>query len=345
MAAFLGNRGSTWLWVVPLALGLVACSGSAEDADVVGGAGAAGTDSGGTGVPEGREPGEVSLEPGVGCLALTSDRSGLVSGARWTHDPGMRLLSSLPSDENGALTDSTDPATSRVLHWRLDAESRVSLRAGGGSGYRPWRQTWERDERGNVLGLHAVYLDQIDLSGTSTGQSYSDSEYTNEYDAVGRLLRHATLGQNDGAAVNNTFVHDAQGRCEVIADADGAELERRDYDAAGRLSHRYLATTQPRAELGDGVPSVVTYAYDELGRLRSAEQVIEGETAAHAQLTLDYRADGTLVEEQMQLSDDGDGFYRRVWAPECSNVLQLIVRMRPDACVADYGSAGDFHIP
>jgi hypothetical protein len=86
-----------------------------------------------------------------------------------------------------------------------------------------------------------------------------------------RLIRHATLGQNDGASVNNTYVHDVLGRCEVIAGADGAELERRDYDAVGRLSHRYLATTEPRAELAD-VASVITYGYDELGRLRSAEQ-------------------------------------------------------------------------
>lgn len=260
----------------------------------------------------------------------------------WRHDAEERLLSSLASDENGALIADAD--ASRALYWRLDGAGRVTLRAGGGSGYRPWRHTWQRDEHGNVLELHAVYLDQIDLSGSLVGQSYADAVYTNEYDASGHLVRHVTLQQDAGAAVDNTYTHDALGRCERITGASGVELERRDYDPDGRLWHRYLSRTQPEPELGEA-PSVVTYTYDELGRLRGAEQVLEGESVLHAQLTLDYRADGSLVEEQMQRSDDGDGFYRRLWSAGCSVLLPSLVRMYPAACVADYGSAGDFRVP
>ena len=64
-------------------------------------------------------------------------------------------------DADGLSIDDPDPRQSRALYYRLDAEGRVLLKAGGGGGYRPFRQDFTRDARGNVIDSRHVYTDVL----------------------------------------------------------------------------------------------------------------------------------------------------------------------------------------
>jgi hypothetical protein len=305
-----------WRPVALSCLWLSACSGS-QEASLTGGTGVSGTEPGGSSVPVGSTSEEdsrlpprlpVAAPPRVmppepdpefdGCLSITiasgAESRGAVSILRWSYDPGMSLVTSVPSDEHGVAQDSSDPNESHALYWKWDAEGRVMLRAGGGSGYRAFRQTTERDEHGNVVALRAVYLDAIDLAGDVLGQSYFAAEYSNEYNEAGQLVRHRAVHQEGSDLSNYAYSHDALGRCEVISnEGQAGGIELRDYDAAGRLSHRQLEGL-PRGGEAPVVNSVVTYQYDDLGRLRSASETAQPGRELLASLSLTYRADGSF---------------------------------------------------
>src|SRR5262249_1669328 len=155
----------------------------------------------------------------------------------------------------------------RAVYWKLDATGREVLRAGGGNGYRPFRSTSQRDDRGNLTGSLSVYLDEIDLEGNLRGDSYFSAENANTYDPAGRLLSHTPTSGENASPRGYTFSHDSAGRCETISNADGnALIERRDYADNGRLWHRRFFGER-RGDLPNLLDTVVTYEYDDSGRL------------------------------------------------------------------------------
>jgi len=292
---------------------------------------------------------EVPPEPDPsfpGCVSITSRRAGLGLGTSvllWTYDPSRRVLAAVPSDEHGSSVDSVDPNQSRALFWRLDMTGRVAIRAGGGSGYRPFRQAVTRDDHGNVIAIRAAYVDAIDVLGNLEGQSYSEAAFSNDYNDDGQLVMHSVLDEVGATLATNRYTHDAAGRCDTVTTVGEAEhVERREYDSAGRLWHQYIesevgAPDDPRAERGN---SVVTFQYDELGRLRST-RVAGPDDLPITAFGVDYRSDGSFVVEQNWLSDTDDTFSRTVWSPACNELRGLLTPDRNGPCSADYVLVGD----
>jgi hypothetical protein len=283
----------------------------------------------------------------AGCLSITSRRAGQGLEAAvllWTYDPALRVLAAVPSDEQGSSIDSADPNQSNARYWKLDEVGRVLIRVEGGSGYRPVRRSVERDEHGNVTAMRAAYVDAIDLQGEIDGQIYSDVSFSNDYNAEGQLIGHRALGEAGVALVSHGYTHDGAGRCEVIQTVgEGEQVERRDYDSAGRLWHRYIeggavATGSPRVERGN---SVATFQYDELGRLRSIDNTPGAGNLPITEFGILYRSDGSFVVEQNWVSDTTDTFSRTVWSPGCGGFRSLLTPDRNGACAADYVWAGD----
>jgi hypothetical protein len=282
----------------------------------------------------------------AGCLTVRSGREGSAPyHSLWTYDPVARLISEIPSDEHGTFDDVLDANLRPSLYWKLDEAGRVIVRAGDGGGYKPFRQDTSRDEHENPVAFRATYSSGWDLNDNEgdAGVVYASAEYSNKYDGAGRLLQQDGSESSYGTSFSTIYEHDAQGRCEVLTRSNGG-VERRDYDSAGRLWHRVLQGMSRGGYLGP-VNSTLTYHHDDLGRLSSAAEVLEGQTAPVAQLLLEYRDDGGMVEQQTFDSDTGDGYYRRVWSRGCSALLPMLLRERSLACEADDSAAGDFRIP
>jgi hypothetical protein len=91
---------------------------------------------------------------------------------------------------------------------------------------------------------------------------------------------------------SETFAHDEAGRCQAVT-TGGPGDEQRDYDATGRLWHRYVSGAQ-HYELGT-YDSTVTYEYDDHERLVSALNVARSGPIVE-ELSLEYEEDGTLLE-------------------------------------------------
>jgi hypothetical protein len=283
----------------------------------------------------------------AGCVSIMSRRAGLgleASVLLWTYDPAARVLAAVLSDEHGSSVDPTDPSQSHARYWKLDTAGRVVARAGGGSGYRPFRQGVERDEQGNITAMKAVYVDAIDVHGELEGQSYSDAKFSNEYDTSGQLVEHIVLGEGGVTLARNDYIHDGAGRCEVITSAGETErVERRDYDNAGRLWHRYVEgeTGIPLRPDAARANSVATFQYDELGRLRSVESVSGPEALPMTGFSATYRSDGSFVVHQNWVSDTNDTSSRTVWSRGCNELRALLTPDRHGGCATDYVLAGD----
>jgi hypothetical protein len=344
------------LYWAALCLGAVACSGSQDSMAGVG------TEGPGTDVSRANSDVEVTSrdvderpvlpavaapravpEPDTsfaGCLTVSSGREGSDPYySLWTYDTATNVITEAASDEHGSVSDQVRRGN---LYWKLDEAGRVSVRAGDGQGSSPFRQNTYRDEHGNPVLLRAVYLDALNLNDDDDGRVYSSVEYSNEYDDAGRLLQQSARASAYGTSFSTTYEHDAQGRCETITSSTGG-VEHRDYDSTGRLWHRKLAGMSRGNDFGP-IASTVTYRRDELGRLLSAAEVLDGHTDAVAQVQLEYRADGSLAEQGWADSDTGDGYSRRVWSSGCGELLSLLLRERGLACETDVSAAGDFRI-
>jgi hypothetical protein len=283
----------------------------------------------------------------AGCVSIMSRRAGLgleASVLLWTYDPAARVLAAVPSDERGSSVDPTDPSLSHARYWKLDTAGRVVVRAGGGSGYRPFRQDVERDEQGNITAMRAVYVDAMDVQGELEGQSYSDAKFSNDYDTSGQLVEHRVLDDGGVTLARNDYVHDGAGRCEVITSAGETErVERRDYDDAGRLWHRYIEGEAgiPLRPDAARVNSVATFQYDDLGRLRSVDSVSGPEASPITEFGVTYRSDGSFVVQQSWVSDTNDTSSRTVWSSGCNELRALLTPDRSGGCATDYVLPGD----
>jgi hypothetical protein len=287
-------------------------------------------------------------DPGfAGCISITSRRAGVrwdASMLLWTYDPAVRLLAAVPSDEHGSSVDPTDPSQSNARYWRLDTAGRVVVRAGGGNGYRPSRQDVERDEHGNITAMTAAHVDAIDVHGELEGQRYSDAKFSNDYDATGQLVEHRVLDEGGVTLMRTDYLHDGSGRCEVITSVGETErIERRDYDNAGRLWHRYVEgeSSIPPGPIEARVNTTATFQYDELGRLRSVNNVSGPEEVPTTGFGVTYRSDGSFVVLQNGVSDTTDTSSRTVWSPGCNELRPLLTPDRDGGCATDYVLAGD----
>jgi hypothetical protein len=142
----------------------------------------------------------------------------------------------------------------------------------------------------------------------------------------------------------NDYLHDGSGRCEVITSVGETEqVERRDYDDAGRLWHRYIEgeSNIPPDAMAARVNTSATFQYDELGRLRSVNDVSGPEDSPTTEFGVTYRSDGSFVVLQSGVSDTNATSSRTVWSPGCNELRPLLTPHRNGPCAADYVSPGD----
>jgi len=308
------NTGIALVWLV---IAASACSGAASDQGAgagVGtdGRGTPGNDTGNTAADDtlGWPDGLLSVD---GCVSAWVDASEPSSATyvRRSYDAEQRLVTESPVDAAGLDIDAADPHQSRALYHRLDAEGRVLVKAGGGGGYRPFRQDFARDAQGNVIDSRYAYSDTLELDGELSGDIYGWVTYTNDYDIEGRLTAHTVSDQDeDGMAGSYAYTHDDLGRCatSVLRGAStGDESSRFQYDDAGRLSRLTLETLH----WGVQFTQVGTLGYDEEGRLVREERDGGGyEVPAPVDGALDswtltrYYADGRKSEESVSLVSD-----------------------------------------
>ena len=319
-----------------------ACAGSSESAAQLG------TDGPGT-TDVSKADGKQVLVPSTtpaGCLEVTSSHDSSTEAARtlWKYDPGTRVLSQLAADEQGQAASESEAGLADGMYWKLDDAGRVIVRGGSGYGGSPFRQNTHRDEHENAVSHRAVYLAVLDLNDDDAGQQYATADYANEYDTGGLLVHMSGNSDAGNGTWEMTFEHDAQGRCQTITNDDGG-VERRDYDAAGQLLHRVL-TGQHWGGFTVGYDSTLTYTHDEQGRLVSVVQAYVGDVSGEVQrLRVEYRDDGSVVEESIFDTDVGDGYYREEWSAGCGDVLALMKRQPALRCETELGTPGDVWMP
>ncbi|MCP3918612.1 MAG: RHS repeat-associated core domain-containing protein [bacterium] len=171
-------------------------------------------------------------------------------------------------------------------------------------------ETYAHDAAGNtVLALRSNGL-RRGMTWDSAGSMLSSREMGGaldrteefEYDLAGRLTRHTNTRNNETA-----LVYDSLGRLESRA-RPGTGLESMEYDAANRLETRtgpgslqvaYEYTTRNRVATitasGAGPAVTQTFAYNALGGVRSAQDLVAGRptvTVSRAQ-----SSEGWLAEE------------------------------------------------
>jgi len=275
-----------------------------------------------------------------GCLSTLSHHfDDAASYAVWTYDPASRVLEEVLSDEHGA---PIDVASSSHLYWKLDTAERLLSYAGTG-GHSDFRQDTRRDEHGNPMSNIATYVDVLDLSQEQQGFVYSSSAYTNEYDEDGLLTRQ-NAEVTGGKAFTATYTHDEQDRCAAMSWDDG-RAERREYGSDQKLRRREQENW-PRGNYPTTYTSALSYERDNLGRLLSVTERFEGETDSLVRLRVEYRDDGSVVEERTVDTDVGDGYSRRAWTPGCAAILPVLLREPKLACEGYSGQrVGDFRIP
>jgi hypothetical protein len=293
-----------------------------------------------------------------GCVVARVDPgdSSYTTYVRRSYDVDRRLITESPVDAAGLDIDDPDPRQSRALYYRLDAEGRVLLKAGGGSGYRPFRQDYTRDDRGNAIDSRYVYTDALELEGALAGDLYGWVTWTNDYDDAGHLTAHTVADQDeDGLAGSYVYTHDELGRCATSVTrgaGTGDQSSHFEYDDAGRLGRLTLETLR----WGMQFTQVSTLGYDAQGRLIREERDGGGyelplpvDGSPDAWTITRYYSDGRKSEEGVSLTSDEvndsilvDGTLRRVAhdiaysSAGCAAVEAMIPRPTSTACSADW---------
>ncbi|HWO10050.1 MAG TPA: hypothetical protein VNN80_11240 [Polyangiaceae bacterium] len=296
-----------------------------------------------------------ALGQAEGCLVATLQRGSSASQyLSRAYDATERVVTERPVDATGASTDASDPNLSRAVYFRYSAAGHLLLRAGGGSGYRSFRHDFARDARDNVTEFLFTYEDQLDLQAPPRSAPYMSTDYSNVYDADGRLVEHTVTADVGGLGASVSYTHDAQGRCETTRAERAQEVRtrHREYDDAGRLSRIREDVT---SGVGGEYETVTTFGYDEQGRMTSSDTdgagvwailPVDGRLDAFTRVS--YAADGSKYVERVDFSGDEvndeltvDGELRQGWrsfelsSPAC----QVLDAARPQpleaGCRAD----------
>jgi hypothetical protein len=298
-----------------------------------------------------------------GCIVVAQDEDTGPSYTLRSFDAELGLIRELPVEPDGTSTDPSDPNLSHALYWRWDGNGRLLMKAGGGSGYRPFRHSFQRDERGNVTTFLFTYSDALDLDDTPDGELYMATYYRNSYGSDGLLSEHR-VERNDGAAGNATltvsYQHDEQGRCQRIESTTGqsVDIEQREYDEAGRVKVRTtdISSAAPQGLASDPIRIVQSLQYDDQGRLVRRESDGEADFAlSSADGVPDdfertrYYADGSKLIETLGFTGDvkGDDVERdgvleaawhhfEFWSAGCQEVDATVPAPTSLACSADY---------
>jgi hypothetical protein len=298
-----------------------------------------------------------------GCIVLAQDADQSLSYTRRSLDAELGLIRELPLEPDGTSKDPPDPNQSHALYWRWDDHGRLVMKAGGGSGYRPFRHSFERDERGNVTAFRFTYSDALDLDAAPKGELYMATYYRNSYGSDGLLSEHRverTEGAGADLSQTLTYQHDERGRCQRIesSSARGVEIEQREYDEADRLkrSTRDVTIALLQGPASAPIQIVQTLHYDDQGRLSRSESDGEaGFSLATADGTPDefmrtrYYADGSKLIESLGFTGDvrGDPVERggvqeyawhhfEFWSAGCQEVDATVPVPAGLACSSDY---------
>jgi hypothetical protein len=253
-----------------------------------------------------------------GCILLAQAGAAAPLYARRSFDAKLRVLEEQPIESDGTSTDPSDPNLSHALYWRWDSGGRLQMRAGGGSGYRAFRQDYQRDEHDNLIASVFVYSDDFELGDAPSGDPYSAAYYHNSYGSDGLLNGHGverTEGANVAVSPTFTYQHDEQGRCLVVSStsARGVEVNRLEYDDANRMKLRTteLSEVAPTDSVSDPIRIVESLQYDEQGRpIRiesDGEAVFQLSTADGVPDTFSrtrYYPDGSHLTEWLSFTSD-----------------------------------------
>jgi hypothetical protein len=298
-----------------------------------------------------------------GCILLAQNGADAPVYARRSFDAQLRLVEEQPIESDGTSKDPSDPNLSHALYWCWDGAGRLEMRAGGGSGYRAFRQDYQRDEQGNLTASSFVYSDDLELGDSPSGEPYSAVYYRNTYGSDGLLSGHSVEraeGANGGLSPSFTYQHDQQGRCQVVSStsARGVQINRLEYDESDRMK---LRTTEvsggaPTGTVSDPIKIVESLQYDEQGRVIRIESDGEADfkisTADGVPDTFwrtRYYADGSKLTESLGFTGDvrsdqverngvleSAWHYFEFWSAGCQAVQANVPAPTSLACSSDY---------
>lgn len=298
-----------------------------------------------------------------GCVVAQQDANDEPRYTRRSFDAALGVVRAVPVDADGAPADASDPHLSRSLFWRWNDEGRLLMKAGGGSGYRPFRHDYSRDEHGNVTAFLFTYDDVIDLDAAPSGELYMATYYANSYGPDGLLTEHrvdSNVGDAAWLSPTVSYAHDARGRCERIelVRPNRSEIEHREYDANDRII-RTVREVELRPATGSGGTTISierTLRHDDQGRLIRAE--VDGqdlEVLASADGVPDaftrirYGSDGSKWVETLSFTGDVrndraevDGEHQsawhsfELWSAGCAEVEAAVATPTRLACIADF---------
>jgi hypothetical protein len=319
---------------------------------------------------EGWPKSKLQLSPSVleraralpGCIVLTQNESQGPSYMQRSFDPELGLIRELPVGPDGISKAPSDPAASQALYWRWDGNGRLLMKAGGGSGYRAFRHSFERDEHGNLTAFVFTYSDVLDLQDTPDGELYMATYYRNSYGSDGSLSEHRverSEGPGGDLSPTVTYQHDEQGRCRRVESTSARviDVEQLEYDEADRVKLRTTevsSATPQRAAIGP-TRLVESMRYDDQGRLIRSESDGEvGFALSNADGVPDafartrYYADGSKLVERMGFTGDVRGeeverdgvleyawHYFEFWSAGCQEVEAHVPAPSSLACSAD----------
>jgi len=301
--------------------------------------------------------GTVSMSDSSACivtveapLLLSADVQRTSVTSRWlSYDSELHLLRDIAVDEQGnpLALDETNDASSYTT---VSDQGRTLIAAREVGSGTLQRADYARDSHGNLRSYRQTRTASRALSAPST-EPLVAYDFVNHYQSSGLLVKH---NRADSSA-SISYTHDSNGRCSSIVDDFWSE--RREYDAAGRLSIQRVDPLDPLAPTETGsepASSVTTHRYDDQGRPLAIEQDGGGAST----LPLDgkpdvltrwsYGAQGGWVVEYIDFGSDTpndtldrDGQLVRArhrwesWSPGCEAVQASIPVRQGAACATD----------
>jgi hypothetical protein len=330
-------------WPILLSAGWLGCSGT-DPSD-------AGTEHDGVALAA---LGTVSMSDLGACIITVGaptmpspDARGADVTRRWrSYAVPQHILRDVSVDADGTPL-APDAASNRSTYVLLSERGRSLISAQETGAGALQRSDYQRDSHGNAVSYRQTLTSTREVSASLPELPSVAHDFVNHYDASAGLLRKHN--RSDGSASIN-YTHDANGRCESIV--DDVWIERRQYDANGRLASRQLDALDPLTQAA--AASSITYRYDEQGRPLAIEQDGGGPGAPPSDGQADvltrwsYADDLAVIVEYIDYGSDTpndtverDGqalsaLHRwEFWSPGCEAVQAEIPVARGEACVTE----------
>ena len=333
-------------WLILLTTGWLGCSGEAEpsDADTRHSEVALAA----LGTVSMSDQGACIITTGAPALPLPDARGADVT-RRWrSYDAAQHILRDVAVDADGKPLE-LEAATNTSTYALLSDRGRLLISAREAGAGSLQRSDYDRDTHGNAVSYRQTLTTTRGVSASPPELPSVAYDFVNHYEASSGLLRKHN--RSDGSASIN-YTHDANGRCESII--DDVWVERRTYDANGRLGSQRLDPLDPAVAAGQAASSITTHLYDDQGR----PLAIEVDGGGPGALPIDGQADvltrwsyaddaGVVVEYIDYDSDTPNDSLERdgqqvsalhrweSWSPGCDAVQAEIPVPSGAACVTE----------